>query len=173
MIFTKFKTDITDLCRARAKVIHPTITNKIEKLKKRLNEVNRNTTTPENDRMLESIVIKTEMLELERVLFESNRTYARAKHHVHAETICRDWIRTNRAKKPRDTIFSIYNPLADDDTPTHDSNEMAKRQKTITRNCNIKTVTRPPHQTKQKWTESSKTYQHAQPQNRKTNWQNS
>lgn len=103
-IFTKFKTDITDLCRAQAKVIHPTITNKIEKLKKRLNEVNRNTTTPEDDRMLESIVIKTEMLELERVLFESNRTYARAKHHVHTETICRDWIRTNHAKKPRDNF---------------------------------------------------------------------
>lgn len=75
--------------------------------------------------MLESIVIKTEMLELERILFESNRTYAKAKHHVHAETICRDWIRTNRAKKPRDTIFSLFDPLAEETTPTHDSIKMA------------------------------------------------
>lgn len=28
--------------------------------------------------------------------------------------------------KNLETIFSIYNPLADDDTPTHDLNEMAK-----------------------------------------------
>ena len=94
-LFNTFKIDITTHCRSRAKIIHPTISNKIEKLRIRLNEVNNNTTTLEDDRMLELIVIKTEMLELERILFESNRTYAKAKHHVHAETICRDWIRTN------------------------------------------------------------------------------
>ena len=79
--------------------------------------------------MLESIVVKTEILELERILFESNRVYAKAKHHVHAETICRDWIRTNRAKKPRDTIFALHNPLDHDTTPTHDSREMARKAK--------------------------------------------
>ena len=36
-IFTKFKTDIVDMCRLQAKRIHPTITNKVEKLKTKLN----------------------------------------------------------------------------------------------------------------------------------------
>ena len=116
-------------CRARVRVIHPTITNKIEKLKKRLNAVNNDPLTQEEDKMLESIVIKTEMLELERILFESNRVYAKTKNLVHAETICRDWIRSNRAKKPRDTIFSILNPLVMEDTPTHNSIEMARKAK--------------------------------------------
>ena len=126
-IYSKFKTDVTDLCRSQAKVTHPTITNKIEKLKRRLNAVNNNEFVPEDDKMLESIVIKTEILELERILFESNRVYAKAKHHVHAETICRDWIRTNRAKKPRDVVFSLHNPLDADTPPTYESSEMARK----------------------------------------------
>ena len=105
----KLKADIVAKCRARARVIHPTITNKIEKLKTRLNFINNDPLTQEEDKMLESIVIKTEMLELERILFESNKIYAKTKNLVHAETICRDWIRSNRAKKPRDTVFSILN----------------------------------------------------------------
>ena len=125
-ILAKLKTEIVTTCRNHAKVIHPTITNKIEKLKKRLTEINNNENIPEDDRMLESIVVKTEILELERILFESNRVYAKAKHHVHAETICRDWIRTNRQKKPRDTIFSLYNPLDETPNPIHDSREMAE-----------------------------------------------
>ena len=125
-IFANFKTEIREMCRTHAKKIHPTITNKIEKLKKRLNEVNNNQLIPEDDKMLESIVVKTEILELERILYESNRVYAKTKHHVHAETICRDWIRTNRAKKPRDTIFSLYNPLDPETPPTCDSQEMAR-----------------------------------------------
>jgi hypothetical protein len=96
------------------------------KLKKRLDEVNNNILIPEEDKMLESIVVKTEILELERILFESNQVYAKTKHHVHAETICRDWIRTNRAKKPRDTIFSLFNPLETEAEPTFNSREMAK-----------------------------------------------
>ena len=87
-LFNTFKINIITHCRTCAKVVHPTILNKIEKLKNRLNEVNNNTTTPEDDRMLESIVIKMEMLELERILFKSNHTYAKAKPHVHTETIC-------------------------------------------------------------------------------------
>jgi len=125
-IFANLKTEIREMCRTHAKKIHPTITNKIEKLKKRLNTVNNDPLIPEDDKMLESIVVKTEILELERILYESNRVYAKTKHHVHAETICRDWIRTNRAKKPRDTIFSLYNPLNPEIPPTHDSQEMAK-----------------------------------------------
>ena len=120
-IFAKFKADATAACRNHAKRIHPTITNKIEKLRQRLGEINNNDMILEDDRMLESIVIKTEILELERILFESNRIYARAKHHVHAETICRDWIRSNQAKKPRDTILSLFNPLEAGQTPVYDS----------------------------------------------------
>jgi hypothetical protein len=40
------------------------ITNKIEKLKTRLDSVNNNESIPDDDKMLESIVIKTEILEL-------------------------------------------------------------------------------------------------------------
>ena len=87
-IFARLKTEITDVCRTQAKVMHPTITSKIQKLKIRLDNVNNDPLTQEEDKMLESIVIKTEMLELERVLFESNRVYARTKNLVHAETIC-------------------------------------------------------------------------------------
>ena len=79
--------------------------------------------------MLESLVIKTEILELERVLFESCKVYAKAKHHVSAETICKDWVRSCRAKKPRDTIFSLYNPLSPNPTPEHNSREMAAAAK--------------------------------------------
>ena len=124
-IYAKFKSDLIEICRTHAKVIHPTITNKIEKLKRKLNEVNNNTQIDDDDKLLESIVIKTEILELERILFESNRAYSKTKHHVHAETICRDWIRTNRLKKPRDVIYSLYNPLEEDQTTTHDSRDMA------------------------------------------------
>ena len=125
-IFARLKADIVGMCRTYAKRIHPTITNKIEKLKKQLSESNNDHLISEEDRMLNAIVMKTEILELERLLFESNRAYASTKHHVHAETICRDWIRSNRAKKPCDTIFCLHNPLDDAPTPTYDSRAMAK-----------------------------------------------
>ena len=125
-IFAKLKRDIVALCRTHAKRVHPTITNKLDKLRKQLNEVNNNTLSSEEDRMLDTMVIKTEILELERILFESNRTYAKTKHLVHAETICRDWVRSNRAKKPRDVIFGLYNPLAENTEPERDSHKMAK-----------------------------------------------
>ena len=149
-IFAKFKTEVVEMCRSYAKKIHPTITNKIAGLKKRLAEVNNNPLVSEDDKMLESIVVKTEILELERILFESNRTYAKAKHHVHAETICRDWIRTNRAKKPRDTIFALYNPLSADTTPTHDSREMATKAKEYhaALQCNDRDPSTPPNPAK-------------------------
>ena len=142
-IYSKFKTDVTDLCRSQAEVTHPTITNKIEKLKRRLNAVNNNEFVPEDNKMLESIVIKTEILELERILFESNRVYAKAKHHVHAETICRDWIRMNQAKKLRDVVFSLHNPLDADTPPTYESSEMARKAREYhkavqLRDCNPK-----------------------------------
>jgi len=124
--FAKLKLDITKICRDHAKKVHPTIMNKIKKLKDQLVEVNNNAAASEEDRMLDTIVIKTEMLELERILFESNRAYASTRHHVHAETICRDWVRSNRARKPRDTVFCLRNPLDPASTPTHDSREMAK-----------------------------------------------
>ena len=128
-IFAKFKTNIVNLCRTRAKTLHPTIKNKIENLKIRLNTTNNDNRTAEDEKMLESIVIKTEILELERTLSESNRIYAKTKHHVHAETICRDWVRSNNAKKPRDTIYNLFNPLDKDKTPTYDSEEMATKAK--------------------------------------------
>ena len=129
-ILAKLKEDIVAICRSHAKKIHPTITNKIEKLKKQLAQVHNNDQTTEEDKMLESLVIKTEILELEHTLFESNRVYAKTKHHVHAETICRDWTRTNRARKPRDTIFSLYNPISTDQQPIFESRSMAETAKT-------------------------------------------
>ena len=76
--------------------------------------------------MLESIVIKTEILELERILFESNRVYATAKHHIHMETICKDWKRSHQAKSPRDIFYGLYNPLEEDPITHHTSKEMTK-----------------------------------------------
>jgi len=128
-IFARLKEDIVSLCRQRAKRIHPTITNKIEKLKGELLAVSDNPLIPEEDRILDSLVIKTEILELERILFESCKLYAKTKHHVHAETICKDWVRSNRAKRPRDTIFSLYNPLEPDPLPERDSHGMAGKAK--------------------------------------------
>ena len=128
-IFAQFKKNIVERCHTHARVIHPTITSKIGKLKQRLNDVNNDPQTTEEDKMLESIIVKTEMLELERVLFESNRVYTKTKNLVHTKTICQDWIRSNKAKKPCDTIYSILNPLGTDQTPTHDSIEMAKKAK--------------------------------------------
>ena len=124
-IFSEFKRNVTALCRQQAKKIHPTILNKVKILKTRLLAVGDDPHVSDDERMLESLVIRTEILELERVLFESCKVYAKAKHHVHAETICRDWIRSNRAKKPRDTIFSLFNPLDPLPPPEHDSNRMA------------------------------------------------
>jgi exonuclease III len=74
-IFANLKSEITNTCRNRAKVLHPTIKSKIEKLKSRLDSVNNNPHIQEDDKMLESIVIKTEMLELERTLFEKPSTH--------------------------------------------------------------------------------------------------
>ena len=126
-IFVRLKTDIVSLCRHQVKKIHPMITNKIEKLKGKLLEVNNDPHIPEEDKMLDSLVIKTEILELERILFEASRVYAKAKHHVHAETICKDWVRSNRAKRPRDTIFSLRNPLERGSAPERDSHKMAEK----------------------------------------------
>ena len=128
-IFAKLKKDIVEKCHKHTRVIHPTITTKIAKLKLRMNNINNDPLITEEDKMLESIVVKTEMLELERVLFESNSIYAKTKNLVHTETICRDWIRSNKAKKLHNTIYSIFNPLSTDHTPTHDSMEMAKKAK--------------------------------------------
>ncbi|KAF9780750.1 Endonuclease/exonuclease/phosphatase, partial [Thelephora terrestris] len=41
-IYASFKTDLVETCRKHAKVIHPTITNKIAKLKKKLISMNNN-----------------------------------------------------------------------------------------------------------------------------------
>lgn len=128
-IFATLKTKIIALCRSRAKKIHPTIMNKIKKQKDKLDTILNDPLVPEEDRMLESITIKTNILELERILFEVNRTYAKTKQHVHAETICRDWIRSNRARKPRDTIYRLYNPLDAVRQPESDSERMAQRAK--------------------------------------------
>ena len=125
-IFARLKFAVREMCRTHAKRIHPTITNKIEKLKGKLNAINNDPLLPEDDKMLDSLIVRTEILELERTLFEACRVYAKTKHHVHGETICKDWVRSNRAKKPRDTIFSLYNPLGADPTPRHDSRGMAE-----------------------------------------------
>ena len=128
-IFAAFKAKTISLCRAHARRIHPTITNKIKKQKAKLDAILNDPLIPDDDKMLESITIKTNILELERILFESSRTYAKARHHVHAETICKDWIRSNRAKKPRDTIYRLYNPLDEARQPETDSTQMAQRAK--------------------------------------------
>ena len=128
-IFARFKCNVTELCQKKAKKMHPTILNKIEKLKDRLNTINNNPLVPEEDKMLESLVMKTEILELKRILFKSSKVYTKTKHHVHTEMICRDWIRLNCAKKPCDTIFSLYNPLERDHTDEHDSQKMAETAK--------------------------------------------
>jgi len=125
-IFAEFKSEVTALCRGQEKRIRPTITNKIENLKRKLEETNNDPFSAEDDRMLSSIEVRTEILELERVLYESSRVYAKAKHHVHTETICRDWVRSNRAKKPRDTIFCLFSPLDNAPTPEYDSHRMSQ-----------------------------------------------
>ena len=126
-IFATLKEDITATCRNHTKRIHPTITNKIDKLKTHLHAINNDATSSEEDKMLESMTIKTEILELERILFESNRIYAKAKHLVHAETICRDWTHSNRARKPRDTMYNLLNPLEEAPSPSQDSPEMVEK----------------------------------------------
>ena len=128
-IFARFKCNMTKLCQKKAKKMHPTILNKIEKLKDRLNAINNNPLVPEEDKMLESLVTKTKILELEWILFESSKVYAKTKHHVHTETICRDWIRSNRVKKPHNTIFSLHNPLKRDHTDEHNSQKMVETMK--------------------------------------------
>ena len=110
-IFARFKSEVVSMCRDREKRARPTITNKIDKLKRRLDSVNNDPLNSEESKMLSSMEIKTEILELERTLFDSCKVYAKARHHVHAETICRDWVRLNRARKPRDTLFGLLNPL--------------------------------------------------------------
>jgi hypothetical protein len=57
-IFARLRVDIREACRARARVIHPIITSKIEKLKKRLNDTANNPSLSEEDRILESIVVQ-------------------------------------------------------------------------------------------------------------------
>ena len=133
-ILAKFKKDIVALYRARARVIHPTITNKIKSLTQRLDRINNDELTSDDDKMLETIVVKTEILELERTLFESSRVYATAKHHVHAETICRDWTRSHWAKSPRDVVYGLFNPLEEDPTTHHTSNEMTEAARTYHQN---------------------------------------
>ena len=50
------------MCRDRAKKVHPTITNKIVKLKNKLDEINNNPLVLEDNKMLESLATKTEIL---------------------------------------------------------------------------------------------------------------
>lgn len=142
-IFAKFKCEVTDLCRKKAKKMHPTILNKIEKLKNHLNAINNDPLVPEEDKMLESLVTKTEILELEWTLFESNKVYTKMKHHVHTETICRDWIRLNQAKKLRDTIFSLHNPWRRTRQTNSTPRGWQKQQGTTMKPSNPETATPP------------------------------
>jgi len=122
-LYKKFKENIRGLCRARARKIVPATKDKIQKLSRRLDQINNCPyhLTPD-DVALEVIKINEEINALERRMFETNRDTSAVKNRLEGETISRYWSKLNKEKLPRDTIHRLRNPL--DETEGYETNSI-------------------------------------------------
>ena len=126
-IYKKFKENVRETCRVRARKIVPAARDKIRKLYERLEWVNNCPLhiTPD-DIALEVIRINEDITALERHLFETNRNTSAVKNRLEGETISRYWTKLNKERKPRDTIHRLKNPLNETDDYETNSTRMAE-----------------------------------------------
>ncbi|KAJ7601953.1 Endonuclease/exonuclease/phosphatase, partial [Mycena polygramma] len=128
-IWANFKSEITEVAKAREKAIVPKIIQQQRKLEAALKRVTNSTSTEEKDKIPEAVEITAKIHALEIKRHSKVRSNTAINSKIHNETLSREWTQTNKERKPRDMIYALRKPGAlanDDQIYEKDSRKMAE-----------------------------------------------
>ncbi|KAF5332006.1 hypothetical protein D9611_008889 [Ephemerocybe angulata] len=125
-LFQQLKDDIKDTAKAMAARMIPKAQAEIERLSQECEKTLNDGTLSDHDRTLKAIELENEIRDLEEVRHERARLDGSTLYTLEHETIGKHWIRTNKAKKPRDTVFMLKNPREPHAHPARESRAMAE-----------------------------------------------
>ncbi|KAJ7137547.1 hypothetical protein C8R43DRAFT_893515, partial [Mycena crocata] len=103
-LWMKFKTDIGDKARERAKVLVPNIKKEIAELEHRLATVDADATIDDEERALAGAVVVEKLAELQKKRYRASALDAQIRNRLEGEIIGRYWTKLNKENKPRDLI---------------------------------------------------------------------
>ncbi|KAJ7616192.1 hypothetical protein DFH06DRAFT_1013136, partial [Mycena polygramma] len=109
-IWANFKSEITDVAKARDKAIVPKIIQQQRKLEAALKRVTNSNSTVERDKIPEAVEITAKIHELEIKRHSKVRSNTAINSKIHNETLSREWTQTNKERKPRDIIYALRKP---------------------------------------------------------------
>ncbi|KAJ3966449.1 Endonuclease/exonuclease/phosphatase [Lentinula raphanica] len=112
LIWSTFKNQLVNKAKARAKQIMPGLTRKINEHQLELERVLNDQEMSEQEKMMKSREIKTEITHLERTRVHKAQRDSRARHYIERELPSRYMSQISKDKKPRDMLYALRKPEA-------------------------------------------------------------
>ncbi|KAJ7108889.1 hypothetical protein C8R43DRAFT_905186, partial [Mycena crocata] len=128
-LWAKFKSDITEKARERAKVVVPELITEIAALETKLDIILADDGLSEEERKLSAAVLTEKLAILQQKRHDETRWGVQVMNKLEGEIIGRYWSRLNKAKTPRDIIHRLRKPQTEANGPVlyeTNSKKMAK-----------------------------------------------
>jgi hypothetical protein len=109
-LWAKFKLDITDKARNRAKIIVAKIIQEIAALETKLDLILAEKGISAEEKKLSAAVLTRKLSELQQKRHQSTRMSVQMKNRLEGEIIGRYWSRVNKPNKPRELIHRLKKP---------------------------------------------------------------
>ncbi|KAK7000162.1 Endonuclease/exonuclease/phosphatase, partial [Favolaschia claudopus] len=131
-LWAKFKTDIGNKARERARIVVPKIAEEIAKLQNQRDTLWNDPELSEDDRKLSCVVLEEKIAKLMKQKHNDARLTAQVRNRLEGEVIGEYWSRINKPHKPRDVISRLRKPTEDpEEQAQYETN--SKRMATMAR----------------------------------------
>ncbi|KAJ7289805.1 Endonuclease/exonuclease/phosphatase, partial [Mycena rebaudengoi] len=135
-IWMKFKRDIGERARERAKIVVPKITQEIAELETKLDLLGAEQDISEENRKLASAVLIEKLIILQKKRHQAARLTAQVRNRLEGEIISRYWSKINKPSKPRDIINRLKKDSDPEGPIQYETN--SKKMATLARNYHNK-----------------------------------
>ncbi|KAF5366092.1 hypothetical protein D9757_012703 [Collybiopsis confluens] len=120
-ILAGYITDIVRKAREIEKSNISTYQQEVARIRRTIAQMGNDSEIEAKDRTAKIHKLKKELKAMESKGYETRKRFSAAKDRLVGETICKEWVSTNRERKPRDMIYALAKPnetVVDGGTPT-------------------------------------------------------
>ncbi|KAJ7643166.1 Endonuclease/exonuclease/phosphatase, partial [Mycena polygramma] len=121
-IWMKFKIEIGNKARERAKIVVPKIVQEIAGLESQLESINGDNELTEEEKTLSSTVLIEKLTMLQKKRHQASRLSGQVRNRLEGEIISRYWSMINRPHKPREIIHRLKKNTNPEEPPVYETN---------------------------------------------------
>ncbi|KAH6914282.1 Endonuclease/exonuclease/phosphatase [Coprinopsis sp. MPI-PUGE-AT-0042] len=128
-IWKEYKDKIRSLAKERSRREMPTTEARLEELRETKEQTLNDRGIRDEEKLFRTTVIDAESKDLEQKRMHANKMKSTTRFLLENETVGKYWIELNKDKRPRDTIYGLYDPNNREGPMIHRSDKMANAAK--------------------------------------------